>query len=204
MRRALLEDINTRHRADTHRDLMRLVRDSEGKFVPGKGSLEPLVVFVGEAPGRTEHRTGQPFVGASGRILDNLLTSVGLPRERCYITNAVHYRPVNAYSQNRAPEPKEVEASLPYLLQEIETLEPLVVVTLGKVPMSALLTTTNSGISACHGMVAVPRITRVPDYPLMTMYHPAVGVYKKDQLPTLRQDFAALARLLRRKGWNGE
>lgn len=195
-RQALLNGIYDRYRTSPHPALRRLREAARDKFVPGVGDVEAELVLVGEAPSATEHRTGQPFVGASGRVLDDLLASVGLPRARVYITNAVHYRPLDEEGRNRTPDPAEIAASREYLMQELEVLRPLVVATLGKAPLSALMGATYR-ISDCHGQVH--RSEQVP-YSVVTLYHPAVGVYQGSQRPMLRRDFAEVSKELHRKG----
>lgn len=189
--------LHERHKADLDPALVRLRNEAHGQFVPHSGAIEaPLVALVGEAPGRTEHRTGRPFAGAAGRVLDDLLKHISLPRDRCYITNAVHYRPVDRHGMNRTPFPEEIEAAKRYLVEELYVVRPLVVVTLGKVPMSALVKT-NARIGDCHGMVARIELSDVKFCPTMTLYHPAVGVYQKQLMPTLEHDMDGLAKLIR-------
>lgn len=114
-------------------------------IVFGDGNPNADIVFIGEAPGRQEDEQGLPFVGASGKFLSEMLGSINLRREEVYITNIVKYRPPN----NRDPQPEEKAAFLPYLLQQIAVIEPLVVVTLGRHPMTCFLP--NAKISEIHG-----------------------------------------------------
>lgn len=194
-RRALLDGINDRHQRDTSAPLTRLRTAAKGKYVPGVGNPLAPVLFVGEAPGASEHRTGQPFAGASGRVFDDLLASIRMPRRNVYVTNAVHYRPVDISGHSRTPEVAEVVASKPYLLQEIEVVQPYLVVTLGRVPMFALL---GEGLSigACHGMLHNAERTGI-GRPVLTLHHPSVGVYQQAQKPVLRRDFAQIDTYLR-------
>ena len=89
--------------------------NSRTNAVPGEGSLEPKVFFIGEAPGRSEDKQGKPFVGAAGRVLTELLNSIGLSREEVYITNVVKCRPPG----NREPTEAEIEACAPYLIRQL-------------------------------------------------------------------------------------
>ncbi len=104
-------------------------------LVCGEGSPNARLMFIGEAPGAEEDLEGRPFVGPAGQVLNNLLNKLNLNREEVYITNVVKRRPPG----NRDPLPGEIEACLPYLLQEIKAVRPRVIVTLGKVATNALL-----------------------------------------------------------------
>lgn len=115
--------------------------------VPGGGVLDPLVMFVGEAPGRDEDRTGRPFVGAAGQYLDKWIVAMGLDRDtQTYITNIVKCRPPD----NRDPRPEESDACTPYLVEQILLVRPRIIVTLGRVSMR-ILTGTSKGITRVHG-----------------------------------------------------
>lgn len=191
----MLEKLYQRYRSDQDPFLAELMKVAGGRFVPGLGSLAPQVVFVGEAPGSTEHNTGRPFAGPSGKILNELIESIGLDRDKdCFVTNAVHYRPVNKFHKIRSPEPAEVDASRQYLMKEIGILRPRVVVTLGRVPMAALVRYPDS-ISACHGKQARKSQCYV-SVPVLTMFHPAVGVYQQSRKPMLVRDFQNIRRFL--------
>ncbi len=115
-------------------------------LVFGEGSPQARLVFVGEGPGAEEDLQGKPFVGQAGQLLNNLLAKLGLRREEVYITNVVKSRPPG----NRDPEPDEVAACLPFLIEQIKSIRPLVIVTLGKVPTHHLLNTTEK-ISKLRG-----------------------------------------------------
>src|SRR3989344_6260613 len=103
--------------------------------VLGEGSHEAKIMFVGEAPGRNEAKTGRPFCGAAGKILDDLLASIGIPRKNVYITNIVKDRP----PQNRDPLPSEIELYAPYLDRQIEILKPKCIATLGRFSMEYIM-----------------------------------------------------------------
>lgn len=195
-RRSLLANLYDRYANDPHPALDGLRRGAQGRFVPGVGDPMSPVVLVGEAPGATEQRAGAPFAGASGRVLDDLLASVRLKREDCYLTNVVRYRPVDSRTSNRRPTEAEVAVSKPYLNQELEVLRPEVVVTLGKAPMNALMGD-HFLISACHGLVHRNPSRR---YSVVTLYHPSVGVYQRSLIPQLRKEFAVVARELKHRG----
>ena len=103
---------------------------SEGRMnaVPGEGDYNARLVFVGEAPGAEEDRLGKPFVGRAGKLLDRMIDALGLKRSQVFIGNVLKCRPPD----NRDPEPDEVEACSPYLDQQLDIIDPLVIVALGK------------------------------------------------------------------------
>jgi len=104
-------------------------------YVPGEGSLDPDIMFIGEGPGETEDNFGRPFVGRAGQLLDKMIVRMGYTRETVFIGNIVKCRPPN----NRDPLKDEVDACKPYLMAQIEILKPKVIVCLGKVAMNNLL-----------------------------------------------------------------
>src|SRR5690606_1691382 len=109
----------------------------KNKYLPvvGEGSCLADIVFVGEAPGKNEAKTGQPFCGASGRVLDELLGECGIKRGDVYITNIVKDRP----PENRDPKPEEIILYAPFLDKQIEIIKPKVVATLGRFSMSYVI-----------------------------------------------------------------
>lgn len=129
----------------------------------GVGSPDADIVFVGEAPGRDEDLRGEPFVGAAGQLLDKILAAIGFAREDVYICNVLKCRP----PQNRDPQPDEVAQCEPYLLRQLEILQPKVICALGRIAAQTLLQTGQS-LTRLRG--------RVHDYhgiPMMVTYHPA-------------------------------
>lgn len=137
--------------------------ETRGHVVFGEGNPDADVLVVGEAPGAEEDRTGRPFVGRAGKLLDLLLGSVGLSREAVYICNVLKCRPPG----NRNPQPDEVEACSPYLLRQVELVKPRVIAAFGTFAAQTLLGTTTP-IGKLRG--------RVHDYhglPLVATYHPA-------------------------------
>lgn len=132
--------------------------------VPGVGDPDADWLFVGEAPGAEEDARGEPFVGQAGRLLDNMLASLGLARTRqVYIANVLKCRPPN----NRTPDPLEAAACSPYLARQIELIQPKLVVALGKTAASLLLGT-DASVASLRG-----RIHRYRGLPLVVTYHPA-------------------------------
>lgn len=126
-------------------DVCPALRATATNLVMGEGSPDADIVFIGEAPGKNEDEQGKPFVGAAGKFLNEMLESVGLSREDVYITNIVKYRPPN----NRDPFPEEKRAFLPYLLRQLDVIDPKVVVTLGRHSMEFFLP--EHKISHVHG-----------------------------------------------------
>jgi len=126
---------------DVTREIMHCTKcelhKSKKNYVPGEGSINPNIMFIGEGPGETEDNFGRPFIGKAGQLLDRLITKMGYSRETVFIGNIVKCRPPG----NRDPLKAEVEACLPYLVRQIEILSPKVIVCLGKVAMNKLLGT---------------------------------------------------------------
>lgn len=102
--------------------------------VPGEGNSEAKIIFVGEAPGPQENKTGRPFVGRSGKFLDKLFTSIKLERKSVFITSIVKF-----YPGRRAPTKEEIEFCLPFTLNQIEIIKPKLIVLLGNVAIKSLL-----------------------------------------------------------------
>lgn len=157
-----------------------------GKPVPGEGNLNAKVVFVGEAPGPQESRTGSPFVGRSGRFLDSLFLSVGIDRNSVFITSPVKY-----YPGRRAPTGREIEHGKTHLLKEIETIRPRLIVLLGNVAHRALLR--DARVSATHGQT-----TKKNGLVLFSTFHPSAAA----RFPKIRglmvSDFKKLQKVIRR------
>ncbi len=167
--------------------------------VPGEGSLNAQVMFVGEAPGEKEAKTGRPFVGASGKQLDKLLESIKLSRESVFITSVVKDRP----PKNRDPLPEEVALYGPLLIAQIHIIQPTIVATLGRYSLQYLLHYYKSSlagqtISTLHGQ---PIVVSAPygRLSIMPLYHPAVVLYGQKLKQTLFDDFQTLKKLLRKK-----
>jgi len=155
-------------------------------IVPGDGNPNADVVFIGEAPGRQEDITGKPFVGAAGRLLNELLASIGLRRDDVFITSIVKYRPPN----NRDPKPSEKAASWPYLLRQLKVIQPKLVVTLGRHSMGQFVQ--GQTITAAHG-----KLIMGGKWPVLPVYHPAAALYNNNLRTTLQEDFVAIAAALK-------
>jgi uracil-DNA glycosylase len=151
------------------------------QLVFGDGNPDADIVFIGEAPGKNEDLQGKPFVGAAGKFLDEMLAMIGLRREDIYITNIVKYRPPN----NRDPLPDEKVAFLPYLKEQLDIIQPKLIVTLGRHSMDVLLP--GLKISQVHGQ---PK--RKNGLVYLPLFHPAAALYNGAMRQTLIDDFALI------------
>jgi DNA polymerase len=149
--------------------------------VPGEGPADAEILFIGEGPGFHENEQGRPFVGAAGKLLDELLAKIGLKRAEVYITNVVKCRPPG----NRDPRPEEIETCSQYLDAQVQAISPKVIVTLGRYSMSRYLP--NAKISEVHGQAF-----RVKGRLVVPMYHPAAALHQASLRPALEKDFAQL------------
>lgn len=158
------------------------------QLVFGVGNADADIVFIGEAPGQKEDEQGEPFVGAAGRFLNEMLAAADLKREDVYITNIVKYRPPN----NRDPLPEEKRAFWPYLMQQLEIIAPKVVITLGRHSGECFIP--NIHISTDHGHA---RRVKYHEYEFLVipLYHPAAALYNGGMRQTLIDDFLAAAKL---------
>ncbi len=158
------------------------------QVVFGVGSAQAELLFVGEGPGREEDLAGEPFVGRSGKLLDRLMAEeIGLTRAECYIANVVKCRPPN----NRDPAPKEIAACRPYLDEQIELIDPSVIVTLGNFSTKLLLESTQ-GIRALRGRVFERGRARV-----VPTYHPAYVLRAGGEaMAEMRADLVRAKRLM--------
>ena len=152
------------------------------QLVMGDGSLDAEIVFIGEAPGKKEDESGLPFVGASGKFLNEMLAQAGLVRDDVYITNVVKYRP----PKNRDPKPAEKKAFMPYLLEQLEIIQPKVVITLGRHSMEYFLP--GAVIGNVHGQPHDVDIDGVK-WIIIPLYHPAAALYNGSLRQTLIDDF---------------
>jgi uracil-DNA glycosylase family 4 len=153
--------------------------------VPGDGSASAQIMFIGEGPGYYEDKSGHPFVGPAGKFLDELLASIGLRREDVFITNVVKCRPPN----NRDPLRDEMDACHKWLEQQIEIIDPRVVVTLGRFSMTKFFS--NESISRIHGQ---PR--KVGKRTIVPMLHPAAALHQERYRSLIVDDFKKLPEVL--------
>ena len=158
--------------------------------VPGEGDPGADLLFVGEAPGYHEDQQGRPFVGQAGKLLEQLLATIGLTREQVFIANVLKSRPPN----NRDPKPEEIAACQPYLWRQIELIKPKVICTLGNFA-TKLLSGDPAGITRVHGRPQPLRVGEQAMY-LFPIFHPAAALYTPAMLETLKADFLRLPALL--------
>jgi uracil-DNA glycosylase len=166
----------------------------EGKYYPviGEGSHDAVIMFVGEAPGENEAKTGRPFVGRAGQFLNELLESVGIPRGEVYITNIVKDRP----PKNRDPLPEEIALYAPFLDKQIEVIKPKIMATLGRFSMVYVMNRyglewETAPISVLHG-----KVLQTPNFKLIPLFHPAAAIYNQHLKQTLLEDFKVLKTLI--------
>jgi uracil-DNA glycosylase len=160
------------------------------QVVFGNGNADADLMFVGEAPGAEEDRQGLPFVGRAGQLLDQLLAGVEMSRKDVWVCNILKCRPPG----NRDPQPVEIEACHPYLMRQVELIEPRVIATLGNFA-TKLLTGSRIGITRVRGTPQVHEIAGRTVF-LMPLLHPAAALRTPSLVETLREDFRALAGLL--------
>lgn len=155
--------------------------DTRKNAVPGVGSPDADIMLIGEGPGYHENEQGLPFVGAAGKLLDELLAGIGLNREDVYITNVIKCRPPG----NRDPQPEEIDACRAYVDGQIALIDPRVIVTLGRFSMARWFP--GARISAIHGQ---PK--RIGARMVVPMFHPAAALHQPKYRPLLHQDFKQL------------
>lgn len=153
--------------------------------VPGEGSPNAEILFIGEGPGFHEDRLGRPFVGASGNLLEELLGAIGMTRDQVFIANVVKCRPPD----NRDPLPEEIAACKPYLDEQEAAIKPRIVVTLGRFSMQRYFA--GQSITRIHGQVK-----RQGDTAYVPMFHPAAALRNPQWMAEIRKDFAQLPALL--------
>lgn len=174
----LLRDLKARMEADKTLPL----RSGATQLVFGEGNPDAEIYFLGEAPGYFEDKQGRPFVGLAGKLLDQLIESIGYKRADVYISNVVRFRP----PANRDPEPDEIAAFAPYVDEEIRIINPKIIVTLGRFSMGKFLP--EARISGVHG-----RKFRVDfqgrETTIMPMYHPAAALRSTQVMDAIKEDF---------------
>ncbi len=163
---------------------------SRSQVVFGSGKADAQLMFVGEAPGASEDRDGVPFVGASGKLLGDLLAAIGTTRDEVYIANVLKCRP----PENRDPRSDEITNCSHFLRGQIELVAPVVVVTLGNFA-TKLLREDDAGITAIHGQAELRSFGQRSVW-LYPVFHPAAALYRRPNLELLREDFARLPQML--------
>lgn len=171
---------------------------TENNYTPviGEGSQSAHIMFVGEAPGKTEAETGKPFCGRSGKMLDELLASIGMDRTTVYVTNLVKDRP----QDNRDPSQDEIALYGPLLARQISLIQPHIVVALGRLSMKYLFETYGlaehlAPISKIHG-TEFKGTTSYGTVTVVALYHPAFALYNGSMKPVLKKDFKILKKYI--------
>lgn len=184
------EELIEKLRREEAADINLPLRDTATTLVIGHGNPDADILFLGEAPGKNEDEQGLPFVGAAGKILDQLLLGSNLKRDDVFISSVVHYRP----PKNRQPKPAEIEAFSKYVDRLIEIIDPKIIATLGNFSLHKFLP--KAKISEVHGKADEVefkgrKITIVP------LYHPAAVLYRRELQKILEQDFKEILNHLR-------
>jgi uracil-DNA glycosylase family 4 len=168
------------------------------KAVPGVGNPESRLLLIGEAPGRSEDIEGKPFVGAAGRLLDELISGIGLSRKDVFITNVVKCRP----PENRDPFPKEVETCTPYLSRQIGIIGPRFIVTLGKHSTAYVLQKAKlpfNSVTQARGKVYSTSLLGI-ETAVFPTFHPAAALYNVRYRDQLVRDFQQIRTELIKRG----
>lgn len=166
------------------------------KAVPGEGDPEAEIMLIGEAPGYHESVQGKPFVGAAGQLLTQLLKSIGLERTQVFICNILKHRP----PENRDPLPQEVEACTPFLDEQIEIVDPKIIVTLGRFSLNKFLP--HEYISKIHGQArfidfgGLPAGRQGKKRIIIPMYHPAAALRSSIIMEEIKKDFQKISQFL--------
>lgn len=162
--------------------------------VAGNGNPNARIMLIGEAPGYNEDARGEPFVGAAGKVLDDLLSSVNLHRHEIYITNVVKCRP----PKNRNPSKEEIKACSYFLYRQIEAIKPEIICTLGNFATNFIFERykikKEGRISKVHG--SVHEVKEASGVKIIPLYHPAVAVYNVGMKKTLKEDFGKITNFL--------
>jgi DNA polymerase len=188
---ATTEELTALHRSYEAQSTC-LLKHTATQAVYGSGNPNAAVVLIGEAPGKKEDETGVPFVGAAGKLLDEMLASIGMARSSVYITNIVKYRPPN----NRDPLPHEKDACRAWLHAELAAINPRLIVFLGRHAMNDFFP--EEKISAVHGKLLVKQFPDISTTHFLPLYHPAAALYNGALRDTLTTDFAQIPKILKK------
>lgn len=162
------------------------------RLVFGEGQKNAKIFIIGEAPGGDEEKQGRPFVGKAGKNLDEFLKIAGVSRNDVYITNTVKLRPTKISPKtgnaiNRPPSKEEIEDFIPLLMDELSTIKPSLVVTLGNVPLKAVTANEKITIGSVHG-----KLMEVQGIRIFPLYHPAAVIYNQSLRQTYMEDLMAI------------
>lgn len=182
-----LENLNKKWVAECECELKKTAKQA----VPGDGSAEAEIVFIGEAPGKSEDEQGRPFVGAAGKFLAEMLAEINLKREDVYITNIVKYRPPN----NRDPLPEEKSACRAWLLEELKLISPKLIIFLGRHAMNNFFPELQIG--KAHGKLLIKKFAGMVTKYFFPLYHPAAALYDGSMREVLMNDFKKIPKVLK-------
>lgn len=185
-----MEDLETLHKKWKEECQCELKKTAT-QAVPGVGSAKAEIIFIGEAPGKSEDRDGRPFVGAAGKFLDEMLSLIDLKREDIYITNIVKYRPPD----NRDPLPEEKTLCREWLLGEIKIIKPKLIIFLGRHAMNNFFPELK--ISNTHGKLLIKSFKGISTKYFFPLYHPAAALYDGSMRETLKDDFRKIPKVLK-------
>ena len=158
---------------------------TRNKFVFGHGEPDSKIMFIGEGPGEKEDKTGEPFVGRAGKLLTKMINSIGIERQDIYITNIVKCRP----PQNRNPFEIEISKCSPILKQQIEIINPKLIVTLGNFPAKTLIPDIQ-GITKIHG-----KVFQYGNWKILPTFHPSYLLRNRSSMSLAWQDFKIIPEL---------
>ena len=189
-----LKDINKRI------SLMAEKEFTGRKIVFGDGNVNSKILLIGEAPGANEEKEGRPFVGKAGKNLTEFMESIKIDRSELYITNVIKIRPYRispktGRSINRAPDNNEKALFTPFLYEEIEAVNPEIVVTLGNVPLQAVLNDKSVSIGEYHG-----KLINFMGRNIFPLYHPAAVIYNRALKEIYTNDLKELREYVKRMG----
>jgi DNA polymerase len=182
-----LKNLHEKWFSECECDLKRVAKQP----VPGVGNASAEIVLIGEAPGRSEDEKGEPFVGAAGKFLNEMLAEINLKREDIYITNIVKYRPPN----NRDPLPEEKSACRQWLLEELKLISPKLVIFLGRHAMKNFFP--DLEISSAHGKLLIKKFKGMDTEYFFPLYHPAAALYDGSMREVLMADFKKIPKVLK-------
>lgn len=183
-----LQELHTHYKNSNTCELKRFATQA----VFGDGNDKSLIVFIGEAPGKDEDIQGKPFVGRSGKFLNEMLATIRMNREDIYITNIVKYRP----PENRDPTAQEIQDCKEWLYQELQYIQPKVIIFLGRYSLNHFFP--NEKISNIHGKLLVKKIQEFPTQYFFPLYHPASALYNGSMRETLIKDFKKIPLVLKK------
>lgn len=166
--------------------------DLSSRLVPGEGPLNADIMLIGQAPGRFEDESGRPFIGRSGRLLDEMIKSARMKRNKLYITSVVQFFP----PKNRIPTPEEIRLCKPLLIGQISVIKPKFIILLGNVALEAVLGM--KSVHAHHGTVIENGSTTY-----MITLHPAAALRFKESKKIMQQDFEKFGKEIKRGTTNG-